>query len=134
MALLAATVLLLAGCSNDDDSSSNNFTIYGKWYQKESVINNTVFPYDDHEICGKDYLEFYDENKVKSIDVWDCEEDLDWQGTFTKNGNNLTISNGSENMTVEITELTSESLAFKYNSDVDENGTEEQVIERFTRN
>lgn len=97
------------------------------------VVDNTVIPYDDHESCGKDYIEFYDTDKIRSIDVWNCEEDLDWMGTFTKAGAILTISNGNESRTVEIIELTTESLAYKYDYDDDGNGTNEHYIEKFTK-
>ena len=101
--------------------------------QKEIVVNNVTIPYDDHEPCGKDYIEFYDQNKIKSIDVWSCQEDIDWIGTFTKSNNNLTISNGSESKTVEIIELNTNSLIYKYDFDADNDGTNEHYIEKFTR-
>lgn len=132
--LLFSATLVLAGCSSNDNSSQDiEGIIYGKWYQKEMVVNNTVIPYDDHESCGKDYIEFYDTDKIRSIDVWDCEEDLDWMGTFTKAGAILTISNGNESRTVEIIELTTESLAYKYDYDDDGNGINEHYIEKFTK-
>lgn len=127
------TLLFLVSCSSDDDSSSTGVTIYGKWHQKEVTINNITIPYDDHEPCGKDYIEFYDHNKIRSVDVWNCEEDTDWIGTFTKTNNFLTLSNGIENRIVEIIELTSEALAYKYDHDENGDGVDEHYIEKFTR-
>ena len=124
---------MLFSCSKDNEQEQMAQSIYGKWYHKEIVINNIIFPYDDHESCGKDYLEFYDENKIRSIDVWVCQENVDWIGDFLKSGNNLTISNGSESRTVEIIELTAHSLVYKYAFDQDNDGTVENYIEKFDR-
>lgn len=127
--------LLVAGCSADDENSAQiNESIFGKWYHKEIIINDIIFPYDDHEPCGKDFIEFYEENKIKSIDVWECEEDLIWIGTFIMSNSNLTISNGSESLTVEIIELNSISLAYQYYFDDNNDGINELHIEKFTRN
>jgi len=132
--VLFLLALIFASCSNDDEGETQSEgSIYGKWYQKESVINNVTFPYDDHEACGKDYIEFYDQNKVRSIDVWDCEEDLDWIGTFTKIENTLTLYNGAESRSFQIIELTTETFAYEYYLDDDRNGVEEHYVERFTR-
>ncbi len=131
--ILLLITFTIIGCSKDDNQSPQNNSIYGKWYHKEIVVNNIVFPYDDHEPCGKDYLEFYDQNKIRSIDVWACEEDIDWIGTFEKNNSNLTIFNGTESRTVEIIELNESNLVYQYYYDDDNNGTNEHYIEKFTR-
>lgn len=127
-------VVCISSCSKDDDYYSQSAqSIYGKWYYKETVINNTTYPYDDHEPCGKDYIEFYDTNKIKGVDIWNCEEDIDWIGTFTKSNNSLTISNGFENRVVEIIELNSTSLSYKFFFDENGDGINELYIEKFTR-
>ncbi len=127
-------VVCISSCSKDDDYNSQSAqSIYGKWYYKETVINNTTYPYDDHEPCGKDYIEFYDTNKIKGVDIWNCEEDIDWIGTFTKSNNSLTISNGFENRVVEIIELNSTSLSYKFFFDENGDGINELYIEKFTR-
>lgn len=132
--ILILITILISSCSKDDDNNSQSSeSIYGKWYYKETVINNTTYPYDDHESCGKDYIEFYDTNKIKGVDVWDCEEDIDWIGTFTILNNSLTISNGSESRVVEIIELNSTSLIYKYFYDENNDGINESYIEKFTR-
>ncbi|MBC7524342.1 MAG: hypothetical protein H7239_07885 [Flavobacterium sp.] len=80
-------ILILLGIALSSCSKSKNdevipvYTINGKWYYKETVVNGINFPYTDHEICGKDYIEFYDTNSIKSIDVFNCVEVLDWVGT-----------------------------------------------------
>lgn len=131
---LLVIVLITLSCSKDDEQHvQTEQSIYGKWYHKEIVVNNVTTPYDDHEPCGKDYLEFYDQNKIKSIDVWSCVEETDWIGTFIKSNNNLTISNGSEIRNVEIIELNENSLIYKYDFDDNNDGINEHYIEKFTR-
>lgn len=126
--------LIIISCSGDDnETTTNEASIYGKWFHKEIVVNTIVFPYDDHEPCGKDYIEFYDQDKIRSIDVWACEEDIDWIGTFIKVNNTLTVSNGNESRTVEIIELNSNSLIYQYEFDEDDDGTVEHYIEKFYR-
>jgi hypothetical protein len=130
------SLLILASCSKEDELQSTpipEYLIMGKWHQKEMTINNVTFPYDDHEPCGKDYIEFYETNKIRSIDVWNCIADVGWIGTFSKSNNALTINNGTINRTVEITELTSNSLVYKYEYDEDNNGVLEHYIEKFER-
>lgn len=127
-------ILITLSCSKDDEQQiQTEQNIFGKWYHKKIVINNTTIAYDDHEPWGKDYIEFYDQNKIKSIDIWFCVEEIDWIGTFTKSNNNLTISNGTESRNVEIIELNENSLIYKYDFDDDNDGIDEHYIEKFTR-
>lgn len=122
--ILLLIVSFTLSCSKDDEQQTQTVqSIYGKWYQKEIVVNNITVPYDDHETYGKDYIEFYEKNKIRSIDVWSCVEDIDWLGTFTKSKNNLTISNGLESRIVEIIELNQNSLIYKYDFADDNDGT-----------
>lgn len=131
--LLLISIIMIS-CSKDEDQPvQTEQSIYSKWYHKEIVVNNVTIPYDDHEPCGKDYIEFYDQNKIKSIDVWSCQEDVEWIGTFTKSNNNLTIINGSESRTVEVIELNQNSLIYKYDFDDNNDGVNEHYIEKFTR-
>ena len=131
--LLLLAIIITISCSKDDQQTQTEQSIYGKWYHKEIEVNNITIPYDDHEPCGKDYIEFYDQNKIRSIDVWSCVEDIDWIGTFSKTNNNLTISNGTESRTVEIIELNGNSLNYKYDFDDNNDGINEHYIEKFTR-
>lgn len=106
-------------------------SILGKWYHKEMVINNVVFQYDDHEPCGKDFIEFYNINKIRSVDIWSCAEDVNWIGTFSKINNTLKIKNGTEERIVEIVTLSSNSLSYKYTFDGNNDGINENYIETF---
>lgn len=133
--LIILVVGFMASCSNDDNvSTKNDSTIYGKWYNKDIVVNGVTIPYDDHEICGKDYIEFYDTNKIRSVDVWNCVEELDWIGSFSKVNNTLNIINGEFSREVTILVLSSEILSYQFLYDVDEDGIDEEVIQSFTRN
>jgi hypothetical protein len=63
--------LSFIACNNDDDNSTTPETpsILGKWYYGDMVVDGEVIPYDDHEDCGKDYIEFYDVDKIRSVDI-----------------------------------------------------------------
>lgn len=134
-------LLLIAGfvgCSSDEDNNTSvpdqEASIYGKWYYKDIMVNDNTYPYDDHEECGKDYIEFYDTNKVRSVDIWDCEEDIDGEGNFTITADNmLTIVAGEITTTVEIIELSSTKLSYTYTTDWNEDGVEDTIIENFDR-
>ena len=126
-------VFFLIGCS-DDDSKSGSDSLVGKWYFKETIINNDlVIPYDDNEICGKDYIEFTADGTFRMIDVWDCEEDLMAVGTYTVDGNNLTIFNGDASISTIITKRTTQSLKFQYSFDYDDDGIMDVVTESYDR-
>ena len=131
--LMVVAMTTLFGCSKDDNQANVQSTILGKWFYKEQIVNGVTFPYDDHETCGKDYIEFSNNNSIKGIDVWNCKEDIEWVGTYLKVNNSLTITNGDNNLTVEITELTAKSLVYKYTSDENGDGILENYIEKFDR-
>ncbi len=136
--------LLMISCSKDDPKPMpiiiplqqlivEGQSIMGKWYYKETIINGTTIPYDDNETCGKDYLEFYSQTKVRRIDVFDCQEDVDFDVDYTKMGNVLTLSSAQGSRTVEITELNPDTFAYKYEYDDNGDGNPERYTERFTR-
>lgn len=131
--LFLVVLISLISCSKSKEDEIVNYSITGKWYQKESVINDILIPYSDNEPCGKDYIEFYGQNNIKSIDVFNCQEDLDWIGSYSKIGNNLIIINGSETLTTEILELTNNSLIYKYHYDFDGNGSLDTIISKYSR-
>lgn len=125
------SIALLISCAGEDSPASEP-TILRKWYYNETVVDGTHIPYPDNEACGKDYLQFYDINKLKNVDIWDCEEDVDWQGTFTLTGNILVLNNGVSSRTVTVTTLSFDYLIFEYDSDVDGDGDLEHCAERYT--
>lgn len=104
-----------------------------KWYYKEITINNITEPYPDNEDCGKDYMQFYNVNSVKNIDVFDCEEDTDWIGTYSRVDNLLTITANSTTRESEIIELTNHSLKLQYFVDYNNDGVLEKHLYTFDR-
>lgn len=105
----------------------------GKWYYKETKVNGNVIPYQDHEACGKDYIEFYYTNKIKSVDIWDCEEDVDWTGTFSKDKNFITFNILGQERMVEVMELSEHVFSYVYDVDETGDGITEQYIAIFER-
>lgn len=115
-------------CSNDNDNN-NNSPLRGKWYPRETLANGTSHPYEDHENCGKDYIQFYGSNSIKSVDVFDCESYTDWVGNYTQQENQLTISVQGTTRTFEILSLTETTLSLQYLNDYDLDGTLDTCID-----
>lgn len=120
--LLLASALLFS-CSSDDDNNASA-SIVGKWAFIDTVVNGVSEPYDDHEACGKDYVEFKADNTYISVDVWDCEEYPDDYSTYSVNGNMITINNE----TSEIIQLTNTHLSIKAMEDYDNDGELDELI------
>ncbi|MFN3967312.1 lipocalin family protein [Flavobacterium sp.] len=119
-------------CSSDDGPTTSGDLI-GKWYFKEYKVQGQTIPYDDHEECGKDYIQFNDNGTGANVDVWDCVEDIA-SFTYTRSGNSLTITSDGVSDTVQITELSSANLKIKTTSDFDDDGDDETVIIVLTKN
>lgn len=115
---LGLVMLVFASCSDDDSSSNNNNQnpdpdpstidinhLEKKWYPVSTIANGITIPYDDHEECGYDYVEFADGGVFKEGDIWDCElwEDV---GTYTVDGNDITTNIDGYIEEVTITKLT----------------------------
>lgn len=130
--ILFLSLLAFASCSKNDDDS-NNVTLSRKWHQVKTTVDGVIYPYDDHEDCGKDYIEFYGENSVKSVDIFDCEADVDWIGTYSTNDNFVTIYVDSQSQEFEIDTLTSSKLILKYTTDYNDDGILEIHLEEFSK-
>lgn len=132
--LLALAILssFAISCSSDDGPSTSGDLI-GKWYFKEYKVQGQTIPYDDHEECGKDYIQFNNDGTGANVDVWNCEEDVA-SFTYTRSGNTLTITSDGVSDTVQITELSSANLKIKTTSDFDDDGDDETVIIVLTKN
>lgn len=121
-------LVILSSCSSDDDSSKNA-SIVGKWTFDTTIINNGIpIPYDDHEVCGKDYLEFKSDNTFVEIDVWDCELDVVDYGTYSKTNNQLMIMSEGETYLAEIIELTNSKLKIKMEFDDNGDGINDNIL------
>lgn len=132
--LLALAILssFVFSCSSDDSATTSG-ELTGKWYFKEYKVQGQTIPYDDHEECGKDYIQFNNNGTGANVDVWDCVEDIA-SFTYTRSGNNLSITSDGETDTVGITELSSTTLKIKTTSDFDDDGDDETVIIVLTKN
>ena len=127
-----AVSVLVASCSSDDSPSTSG-ELNGKWYNKETRVMGQTIPYDDHEACGKDYIQFNSNGTGKSVDVYNCEE-FSEDFTFTRTGNSVTVFFGGESSTAQIVELSATTFKVKTTYDYDDDGDEEPVIEVYTRN
>jgi len=128
--------IFLFSCSNEDTAKYTPVptpSILGKWHQKESIVNGTTFPYDDHEECGKDYFEFYGLNQIRSVDIFDCEAQTDWEGSYIVFGNDLRITSDGETIFATINVLNNTTLTFSYDYDEDVDGFAEHYVETFER-
>ena len=112
----------LTSCSKDDDSSSDGGStpaaIEGKWaFYKEGAIvsgNEVLVDYAHECATKKDYVELVAGGTVN--DVYypsDCVADVT-TGTWTKSGNNVTITAGGITQTAEIVILDATTLKVKY--------------------
>lgn len=128
----AALSGVLFSCSSDDSSATTSGELTGKWYYKEYRVAGETIPYDDHEECGKDYVQFNDNGTGASVDVWDCVDDIA-PFTYTKTGNSITVSSDGESNTARILELSATTLKVKVTYDFDGDGDDESVIEVYTR-
>lgn len=131
---LGLGILMLASCSNDDNSNSiDSSKLTKKWYFSTTKVFGQTFPYDDHEECGKDYLEFLSSGILKSVDIWDCipySED----GAWVLEGNKITVSVDGEVSTGTIDKLTDTELQLTIQGDFNGDGNNETIVSTFTSN
>ena len=131
---LAAVVMLFASCSDNDDNSINQSLLTKKWYFKETVVKGVTIPYEGHENCGKDYIEFLQDGVFKSVDIENCVSEVD-PGTWAVNGNSLTLTFPGDTTDVEnstITNITTTTLQIQLRYDYDEDGEIDTIINNFT--
>ena len=85
---------LFTACEVKDDSPNDtqqiNEELLGIWYFDAMIVQDEEIPYDDHEECGKDYIQFNDDGTYQQVDIWGCEEDIDAEGTYTATENTIT--------------------------------------------
>lgn len=124
--------LAFISCSKDDPKEPEG-NLYGKWNYSKIEVNGTLFPYDDHETCGKDYIEFFDTDKIKSVDIFGCQPEIEWIGSFSKTNSNLVITREGETVNCTILTLTSNTLVYDFDVDVDGNGSIDHCIQTFDK-
>ena len=116
--LFVSTLALgLTSCSKDDDSDSTPASIEGKWdYFQEGVLvgNQELLEAYSHDCTTKkDYTEFVAGGVLKDVYYYDnCAEEIDL-GTWSRNGNTLTVNLGGETANAEILVLDSQTLKVK---------------------
>ena len=89
--------LSVASCSNDDDNDGGSASIEGKWElsQEGAIVGDKEMLVDaENGSCDNDTYEFTNDGKFKLTEYYsnegNCEAETE-NGTWTKNGNTLTI-------------------------------------------
>ncbi len=134
MALSLGAVFAFS-CSSDDGESLDYSKLTQKWYNVSERVNGTTFPYDDHETCGKDYVEFMDSNMGKFVDVYGCDggvEAAEESFAWMREGKTLTISSFGFSDEVQIRKLNSNTLEISTVYDYDEDGDDDTIIMKYT--
>ncbi|MCW4468174.1 lipocalin family protein [Flavobacterium sp. MFBS3-15] len=137
---LGLAVALFASCSDDDSSSGsiNPDNLLKKWYYVSVNANGETELWDDHEACGKDYIEFSSGGVLTNVDVYGCDGNTPltdvFNAAYTVNGNKITATAGGETQTVTIKKLTASELKVAYTTDYDGDGDEETVTETYSSN
>lgn len=117
---LGLALALFASCSDDDSGSSVSMNqLQKKWYPTKTTINGVDFPYDDHEDCGNDYIEFVEGGVFKEVDVWDCDVLTD-TGTYTVEGKKITTVVDGYTEVATIKTLNSNTLVVTTEMEADE--------------
>jgi len=132
LAMLTSLAVLSFSCSSDDGATTSG-DLTTKWYNKETKVFGETIPYDDHEACGKDYLEFKDDGTGAFVDIYECNAYSD-PFTYTRSGNNITVTGSGFSQTAKIMELSSTTLKVKLRYDYDDDGDDEDVVEVYTKN
>lgn len=136
---LGLAVALFASCSDDDKggSSVDMDNLVGKWYYVSATANGETEMYDDHETCGKDYLELTSDNMVKFGDVYGCDGTTPQLeeatiGAYTVSGKKVMFVSAEGNQTLTVKKLTSSELKVSYTDDWDGDGDEETITETYS--
>jgi len=123
--LLAGLVAVaLTSCSKDDDSIDKS-KLLKKWYYVSYKYAGQTIPYDDNEVCGKDYFEFMADGVGSEVDVYGCDpyQADTMPATWSVSGNKLTINEEGDVLEGTITKLTTTTLEVKLKYDFDGDGT-----------
>lgn len=130
-------LLIMSSCASDDDAqlndsfldgaltSATNLQLSGRWsiFQIEYKGEITDIP-EAYPECGRDFFDFQPEGQYREYlfdDNFECTPQINMLNWSLSNGI-VTLSNGNEFEQIVITELTSDSLIFKFRFDADSNG------------
>jgi len=132
---LGFAALFLASCSSDDSPSYEQSQLLKKWYNVSSVISGVEIPYQDHETCGKDYIEFLANGTANAVDVYSCESgatpSVD-NAPYALKGNKITVISGDDINELTIIKLNETTLHLKIRVDFDDDGDLDTIVEKFT--
>lgn len=136
LAFLSFGLFTACEVENDspDDTQQINEELLGTWYFDAMIVEGEEIPYNDHEECGKDYIEFNEDGTYQQVDIWGCDEDVDAEGTYTATENTISLTlTDSETVVLDIATLNADVLLIEGMEDFDEDGDQEMVQQRFTR-
>ncbi len=106
--MLIAALMMFASCSKDDDSAPalDLKLIEGEW-----TLTKTVISWDGEETIGEDSDKVYtfDADKTYSISAF-----REVEGTYTLNGNKISLTSEDETVVYEIKELTATNMIAVY--------------------
>ncbi len=128
-------IFSITSCNTDDDNSDNNNymvteeLLIGKWFFVDVVVNGDIIPYDDHEDCGKDYIEFKENGTLWQMDIWGCEEDFEPIGEYSVLEGNLYINEEE----INVIELNSNKFSIKGEGYYDNDEILDEIISNFDR-
>ncbi len=131
--------LIISSCSSSDDDNSNDSRLIGKWdyYQETNIINGDEDIRVVTHACSsiKDNVEFFSNgNYNESSYLNNCQLDSNnsGNGSWTLNGNNLSINIWGDIYTYQVVTLNNDILKLKSTYDIQPGDPEHFVV--FTRN
>ncbi len=133
--VLGLGAMLAFSCSSDDSDSLDYSKLTRKWYNVSEKVDGETYAYDDHETCGKDYIEFMDTGMGRVVDVFGCDGGVqtdESEFAWVREGKVVTVSSFGFSNEGTITKLNSNTLQFKVVYDWDGDGEDDEVIETYT--
>lgn len=128
-ALALGSVML--SCSNDEESFDPSL-LNRKWYHDKTKTLSFVYPYDGHETCGKDYIEFRADGSMLDVDVLNCESVTD-NYTYTLSNKTISIRYlGNLQGSADIASLSASRLVLRTIGDYNGDGQAELIEEFYT--
>ncbi|WP_299362636.1 lipocalin family protein [Winogradskyella sp.] len=133
--LLAMVLIVFISCSSDDDSGNENDNpadiaelILGSWTFSNSTTNGVADPVDDpcEQLLSINFSANLNFTRFERSGD-NCQTTTQFTGTYSLNGNTLTVTTGQGTNIVEITNISSSNVSFQHmdGSDV--------IVENFTK-
>lgn len=106
----------------------------GRWYPGKSIIKGNPYPYEGHEECAKNYIEFGNKGEYREVTILNCQEIMNRLATFIIVGPQLYIQY-SPTMSKElfIKKLTSTHLELISTDDYFGDGILQEVITYYSK-